>query len=344
MIGSGAAGVVYQATVHSAQQQGFEAETARLQVAVKQFHRMDDFTKEDQILQQIKNLKDRHIIRHLISIERGKKGYIVFPWADGGNLQEFWEATEPETTWECALWSLKQMLGLAKALHLLHARFQCRHGDLKPINILCITDGVKPVMKIADFGISRIHDAPTMYRKSATTNLFLTPSYQAPEVEFENADKKNPQPRSRRYDIWSLGCVFLEFSIWLLHGPKAIDRFAQTRGRYGTSSTNSSVPLYEVTDKAAKVAIVHQLVSWTIERLQNDPRCKGDTALATLLSLIKDQMLQPKVEDRAWAEGVGKQLEEIVRKAENNEPYLFHSCDGLSIPVLDFNEFQLATK
>ncbi|KAI8711167.1 Protein kinase domain-containing protein [Fusarium sp. LHS14.1] len=181
-----------------------------------------------------------------------------------------------------------------------------------------------------------------MYRKSATTNLFLTPSYQAPEVEFENADKNNPQPRSRRYDIWSLGCVFLEFSIWLLHGPKAIEGFARTRGRYGTSSTNSSVPLYEVTDEAAKVAIVHQLVSWTIERLQNDTRCKGDTALAALLSLIKDQMLQPKVEDRAWAEGVSKQLEEIVRKAENHESYLFHSCNRLSIPFLNFDEFRLA--
>jgi serine/threonine protein kinase len=231
------------------------------------------------------------------------------------------------------------MLGLTTALHMLHAQFKCRHGDLKPGNILCVEEGGETILKIADFGVSRIHHAQTTYRKSATTTALLTPSYQGPEVEFEKVDKKDQRPRSRKYDIWSLGCVFLEFSIWLLHGPKAIEGFAGARGN-GTSSTGSSPPLYEVTDKAAKVAKVHLLVSWTIDSLQDNPQCKGETALAALLSLIKNQMLQPEVDSRPLTADICKQLENIRQEAEKRSSYLLHSCDGLRIPPLDFEKFQ----
>jgi serine/threonine protein kinase len=241
---------------------------------------------------------------------------------------------------------MQQMLGLATALHMLHEQFKCRHGDLKPGNILCVKGGEETVLKIADFGVSKIHHAQTTYRKSATKTALLTPSYQGPEVEFENLGERDQRPRSRKYDIWSLGCVFLEFSIWLLHGPEAVEGFAGARGS-GTSSTGSSPPLYEVTDKAAKVARVHQLVSWTIKRLEDNPQCKGDnpqckeaTALADLLSLIKNQMLQPEVDSRPLAGDICKQLEKIVQEAEKRDSYLLHSCDGLRIPPLDFEQFQ----
>jgi serine/threonine protein kinase len=316
-----------------------KAETVDLQVAIKEFLRIEDFIKENDILQQLKGLQHPHIIRHFVSIHKGKKGYIIFPWADGGSLQEFWENSMYASSRERTLWSIQQMLGLTTALHLLHQHFECRHGDLKPGNILCFKNDGETVLKIADFGLSKIHHAQTMYRKSATTTLSLTPSYQAPEVEFEKVDEKNQSPRSRRFDIWSLGCVFLEFSIWLLHGPETIKKFAGARGT-GRSSTDGSRPLYQVTDKATKAAKVHQLVIWTIKCLQDDPRCKGDTALAALLNLIKDHMLQPEVKKRYWAADVGKELEEIIWKAKERDSYLFNSCDNLDIPSPNFEHFQ----
>ena len=36
-------------------------------------------------------------------------------------------------------------------------------------------------------------------------------------------------PISRKYDIWSLGCVYLEFVTWLLSGPTGIRSFADAR-------------------------------------------------------------------------------------------------------------------
>jgi serine/threonine protein kinase len=331
--------------------------TVNLQIAVKEFHHRilvpkkddslqgeapvneDDFTKEDKILQQIRDVRHRHIIRHFASIDTGKRGYIIFPWADGETLQDYWQTSEGAFCRGRALWSLQQMLGLATALHLLHERFMCRHGDLKPINILCFTECGETVLKIADFGISRIHSKRTIYRKSATTTLGLTPTYQGPEVEFERVSKEEQLPRSRKYDIWSLGCIFLEFSLWLMHGPDAIKGFANARGT-SISSTETTLPLYEITNKAAKAAKVHELVSWTIVRLQTDPRCKGDTALAALLSLIKDQMLQPNVESRPSAEDVGKQLEIIVQEAEERHSYLFHPDQGPRVSQLDFERYQ----
>ena len=314
-----------------------QAETVGLQVAVKQFHRKDDYVKENAILQQIKDLQDRHIIQHFASIDQGRKGYIIFPWADGGNLEDFWECSEYENSPERVLWSLRQMLGLTEALSKLHRQFKCRHGDLKPGNILCVTEGNEIVLKIADFGISSIHLAATISRKKATKANMLTPSYQGPEVEFENLRDEEQIPRSRKYDIWSLGCVFLEFSIWLLHGAQAIKEFAGARGN-GTSSAGHSTPLYEVTDKGAKAASVHRLVSWTIGTLQNGQKFKGETALADLLSLINDQMLQPEVDNRPWAHEICNQLEEIVQKAEESNSYLFPTSYG--IPSLNFEDFK----
>jgi len=237
------------------------------------------------------------------------------------------------------------MSGLAAALHKLHKQLNCRHGDLKPGNILCAQEGGETVLKMADFGVSRIHHAQTTYRKQVTSSVLLTPSYQGPEVEFEGLDEKDPRPRSRKYDIWSLGCVYLEFAIWLLHGPKAIEGFAGARAT-GTSSFNSSSPLYQVTNKAAKAARVHQLVSWTIEKLEEDQQCKeckGETALAALLNLIKNHMMQPEIDKRPSAADVRKQLDDIVQEAQKRPSYLLHSCDGISIAPLDFKKFELVS-
>jgi serine/threonine protein kinase len=161
-------------------------------------------------------------------------------------------------------------------------------------------------------------------------------------VEFEKVDKTDQRPRSRKYDIWSLGCVFLEFAIWLLHGPKAIEGFANAKGT-GKSSTNPSSPLYEVTDKAARTAKVHQLVSWTIERLQANPQCKEGTALADLLNLIKNRMLQPEVEERPTAALICVELETIIQEAQKDPSYLLPFCDTSGVPSLDFNSFQSGT-
>ncbi|EFX04244.1 protein kinase domain containing protein [Grosmannia clavigera kw1407] len=343
---TGGAGIIHHARVHEAHQRGYVEETFDLQVAVKQFVKRKEFETENKNLQSIKFLQHKHIIRHLVSINQGN-GFTVFPWADRGNLHQFWDAAyDQEMSTEYALWALQQMQGLAAAVDMLHQTFNCRHGDLKPGNILCFTQGVSsgnrsplPTLKIADFGISRIHTAQTMMRDQKTTTMFLTPAYQGPEVEFEEINDEKPHPRSRKYDIWSLGCIYLEFMIWFLYGPNMVYTFDITRGTTeGSKRSNPSSPWYEVTNRAAKMAKVHQLVAWTIENIQNDPRCMGDTVLATLIGIIRDHMLQPDVNKRLSAGEISHKLEGLALEGEKHPDSLLHTCSG-ETPKLDFKTF-----
>lgn len=312
-------------------------------LAVKAFRNKAYFTQENDILQKIKSIEDPHIIRHFASIAIGEEsGYILFPWTDIGNLHDYWETSKPESFEKVMLWSVQQMQGLVSALRKLHEICRCRHGDLKPQNILCFEEKGEVVLKIADFGISKIHPTLTKYRVSATTSLGLTLSYRGPEVEFEKPAKDDQRPRSRKYDIWSLGCVFLEFLIWLLHGHEALLNFNEAR-TYMPSTSSSSTPLYRVTysDNGNKNAQVHHLASRAIEVFQKDPRCTGETVLAKLLELVRAKMLKPEVSDRASAEELEKELASVIRQKQDGSLQLFNACERVDIPSIDFEKLKL---
>jgi serine/threonine protein kinase len=62
--------------------------------------------------------------------------FIAGTLADGGSLLDYWKrGNEKPRSLEPILWSLRQMCSLAGALYSLHHE-HCRHGDLKPANIL----------------------------------------------------------------------------------------------------------------------------------------------------------------------------------------------------------------
>ncbi len=67
------------------------------------------------------------------------------------------------------------------------------------------------VLQLADFGITRLHRTGT---RSNVAMRQATKTYAPPELEV------GPGGCSRSFDIWSLGCVFLEFLCWLVQaGP-----------------------------------------------------------------------------------------------------------------------------
>jgi serine/threonine protein kinase len=283
-------------------------------VAIKEFRSAEPFNKEKDILEKIQNLHHKHLIEHLAICENGTRYYLIFPWADGGNLREFWEREDSrERTPELALWSLQQMLGLAGALKALHS-VNCRHGDLKPENILRFKEGGNGTLVVADVGVSRVHDKGTEFRHAGTTTRATTPSYEPPEVYLQPNT-----PHARRYDLWSIGCIFLEFNIWLLYGFEAINSFGYGRDapEFGFYKLNS--------DRTA--AETHNVVSKAIDTLRQDPQCRGGTALETLVNLIAEHLLQVDVDRGYRATELYDELHKIVQDAEMTRSCLFNKVN-----------------
>lgn len=175
------------------------------------------FEKELRTLEIMRDLDNDHLIKPIAAYKKGEYKCFVFPWAQGGNLQAFWNENKSLLDKELVHWALRQMTGMAYAIKLLHEN-NTRHGDIKPANILRfqMTDDKNNLgtLVIADVGISKIHENYTRYRTHPTTSTHGTMSYDPPEMD----DYANGVPVPRIYDIWALGCVFLEFVVWLVLG------------------------------------------------------------------------------------------------------------------------------
>lgn len=155
-------------------------------------------------------------------------------------------------------WLLKQFCGSAKAIRAIHNLSALSkstpslapptpaqetksgwHHDLTPENILyfgcCLYPGrmgsKRGTFRIADFGAGKIHTYRSGSVNTKSPNGTLT--YEPPEAKSEGTT-------SRPYDIWSLGCVFLELLIWAILGSRAVETFAEERvdRRYPGSSTD----------------------------------------------------------------------------------------------------------
>ncbi|KAK1712890.1 kinase-like domain-containing protein [Colletotrichum acutatum] len=304
--------VVYKSELHAAHQTGSGAQSTDKVIAVKVFHNSNSFTLFDQEkknLLKTQGIKDSHLIRYLFFCKRDQSYFIAFPWAEGGNLQEFWMLHTSNQ--EYMLWSLQQMLGISGALRKLHD-INFRHGDLKPGNILHFPNGGLGNLVIADVGISKVHKAATYMRSMSTLTRATTPSYEPPE-----AILKTNKPRPRRYDIWSMACIYLEFVIWMVYGVNAINSFAESREE-GTSVQRTS-NFYALRED---IAVIHPSVIEAFAALRSDPCCAGNTALGALVNLITQHLLLIQVDDRVTADILYEKLEKIVHRATKDPSFI----------------------
>ncbi|HMY16565.1 MAG TPA: serine/threonine-protein kinase, partial [Polyangium sp.] len=79
------------------------------------------------------------------------------------------------------------------------------HRDIKPANLFLCQEGPRRLVKVVDFGISKVVDpSQDPANQTATTSAFGTPQYMSPE---QVRSTKNVDGRS---DIWALGVVLYE--------------------------------------------------------------------------------------------------------------------------------------
>ncbi|RYP05076.1 hypothetical protein DL765_009955 [Monosporascus sp. GIB2] len=196
--------------------------------------------------------EESHIVKLLSTFEHRQRGsnqyYLLFPWAEC-NLREFWETDTLEfrsrqpsqrSNIQHVLWVAQQCAGLAAGLLKIHSALNKslgntphspalgRHGDIKPENILWFKDDMSStngILRICDMGLCRSHKSAMKSRVNNAAKLPCTPTYRAPEYELAPMGGRV----SRSYDIWSLGCVYLEFITWYLEGWNGVEEFRQER-------------------------------------------------------------------------------------------------------------------
>lgn len=295
-----------------------------------------------------------NIIEFIAAVTKGENRYLLFRWADGGNLQEFWQSVvKPQLTVALVRDVVKQLYGLAHALEKLHGYGggdgSYRHGDMKPENILRVrtrsvaegqgSDIDVGILKIADMGLAKHHTVLTELRPP-TSMKYSTYRYEPPEIVLEKSTKSGG--RSRRQDIWSIGCVTLEFIIWLLYGFSSLNDFNQ---KYVVDAMEQLCPYFEIEGRVGetKRAKLHPAVAETMDLLSKDQECKSgvNSAIKDLLFIVRTKLLVVNLNlgsgARATAKELRSALQEIVDKGEKNESYWYTGLsrsDNLSLPRL----------
>jgi len=148
----------------------------------------------------IQRLAPHHHITRIFATYVGKRevGILLTPVADGGSLDKFLDDAHEGLLTQSEMNTLDYAFGcLASGLQFMHAQ-KVRHKDIKPHNILVH----KGSFIYTDFGSSLDYGADT---RSDTTGHpdSITRKYAAPEVH-------NSEPRNRKSDVFSLGCVYFE--------------------------------------------------------------------------------------------------------------------------------------
>lgn len=313
----------------------------------------------------------QHLTPAIGAFQRRNKYYLVFQWADGGSLQSFWEKNKkPSLSAEFIESVLVQLQGLADALNCMHSGTRTpvspggissggnsqggnsghwRHGDIKPDNVLrfrCIAGQMDlGTLQIADLGLAVRHTVATSDRKAATNMRYGTMKYEGPEAHPFVA---NLNARSRLYDVWSMGCVILEFIIWMLYGYEGLEEFNKEPLDPRGTETN----FYKV-EVGAHMEVNSIARRW-MDTMKGDQEMNHEgkpTALRDLLELVERRLLvivtgngarirysqegqeacNVDTECRATAEELKEELEIMIAKGKENLLYLFTGKDRKDI-------------
>ena len=191
------------------------------------------FRNEADQLRRFNGLVQDHLVTLLGTFTMSKRYHFIFPYADEA-LDQYWERREPEPRWniETIRWVTKQCSGIMAALDTIHNPKHLhhlspegqegfgRHGDIKPDNILWFDSSNDPrgIFVVSDLGLAAFH-RETSRSNIPNEGIPGSPGYRPPECDIKGGQI------SRAYDIWTLGCLFLELLTWLLGGKDYLEDF-----------------------------------------------------------------------------------------------------------------------
>jgi serine/threonine protein kinase len=296
-----------------------------------------EFLKEKTILVALGAEPHPHLIQLLGTYRKLRSYHLIFPCADA-NLRVYWSNNPaPQFTRDRVLWSVKQMIGISDGLNRIHGfkvvydlkvephlytqvsgrKYKLkageekfgRHGDIKAENLLWFKD--ENVLKITDFGLGRFHGRYSRSRIDPR-NVISPLTYEPPECTIGRLV-------SRRYDIWSMGCLFLEFITWLLAGNEKLDEFSEERGKFSPDSEVNDDNFFTAFGDDREPEVRNSVVQW-VKDLHAHEKCSG--LIHDLLDLVMGHMLRVDPDERIEAADLKERMKEMVSKAEANDEYL----------------------
>ena len=166
------------------------------QVAIKILNKENIITTEDKELVSIeigilKLCHHPNIVRLLDHLENTDYIYIVTEYIEGGTLANYFKKKRFNFSERQATNIMSQIANGVKYLH----QYGIVHRDLKPDNIMITQQNDYGVIKIMDFGLSKI-----VSPNEKMVDGYGTLSYVAPEVLLRT-------PYNKEVDIWSMGVI-----------------------------------------------------------------------------------------------------------------------------------------
>ena len=276
-----------------------------------------DFNKELKILDELRIVPHQNIVTHLATWTQDGRYYMLFHFAECNMRQYMKRSRFGEPTKRKLRWLLEQFEALSIALRHIHnlsgaktssdttknllaptqqdVRKSGWHHDLKPENILLFKSPASRcgVFQVADFGSGKVQTYRSGSANTRSPNGTLT--YEPPEAAKEGAT-------SRPYDMWSMGCVFLELLIWATCGNSSVESFRSSReGRRFPDSQTDVIEddgFWQI-DNQGNIQRRKSVEEW-IKRLHDEMERKNLKSLREVLDLV-DRMLDKDRQTRITA-------------------------------------------
>ena len=188
---------------------------------------IDQFLHEEWIGQR---LNSAHILKVIAPHGRRQCVYYVTEYIEGQTLRQ-WMHDNPAPDFNDVRKIAEQIASGLRAMH----RQEMIHRDLKPENIMIDAHGV---VKIIDFGSTKIAGIEEISTPIKRANLLGTLNYTAPEYLKDH-------PGSNRSDIYSLGVISYEMLCGGLPYHKELTAKNLDKARYVPASMrNKSIPVW----------------------------------------------------------------------------------------------------
>ncbi|CAO2658700.1 Nn.00g064230.m01.CDS01 [Neocucurbitaria sp. VM-36] len=348
LLGRGAFGDVWDVEIHKDHRSFSSGASSKNKFAMKLTQHAG---REPQFHIAMANLTHSHLLKCLASFTFSSNYCMIYEKADQ-DLERFIEKNNNVAA--IASFSAtdlaRQLYGLAGALSVIHnqenvgsdhnpnlldipRQESSRAGyihDIKPDNILVFIynqDGKKTYwLRLSDFSCANVRDlvrsVSGQKRESwRTENKKSTPNYRAPEY-------LRDEKISRPYDLWSLGCVYLELLVWYTEGYEELEKFRRARLRQVKPDGIDDEGFCYTTERGKKATV--QLREIVQEKLvQISDRCTGD--LEAIADVVP-KLLQIDPKKRPTA----AELVEHLKHLDNGErpPFDYQQPSSLEVPSM----------